>query len=88
MKIYLISYLALIILLGLTVLMANLHFGKWALTICLVIAALKAFIIVMFFMHAAKARNYSFVIAGLLLFLLAVSLLALSDFRMRIGNGG
>ena len=78
-------YISLMLLLGLTVLAAGHPWGKWALTIALSIASLKALIIILIFMHAGKNKSFSFIIGGFILFGLAVLLLVLSDFTMRIG---
>jgi caa(3)-type oxidase subunit IV len=83
---YFICYICLLILLGLSLILVNVHLGKWVFSFALTIATLKALIVLSFFMHARKSRNYALVIGALLLFLLGVVLLGLSDFKMRIGS--
>lgn len=85
LRTYFVCYMALIILLALTVTMSNIHLGKWALAVALSIALLKSFIILSYFMHTKTNKNYGLVIGGLALFFLGVFLLLFSDFGMRIG---
>lgn len=84
-KIYVVSYLGLMILLCLSVLMTYLNLGILGFVFCLLIACLKGLIIFLFFMHAIKDKAYLFIFGALLLFLISMLILILSDFRMRTG---
>ena len=81
---YFITYLALMVLLGLTVAVAHFHLGPWALTAALVIAATKATIVALFFMHLVHTKHRTQLAAGAGILWLAILItLTLSDVLTR-----
>ncbi|MEX0776888.1 MAG: cytochrome C oxidase subunit IV family protein [Phycisphaeraceae bacterium] len=83
-KIYFLVFAALMVLLVLTVSVAYLHLGALALTITLLIAATKAAIVMLFFMHVKYSSPISriFALAGVV-WLGIMLALTFSDFQTR-----
>ncbi len=77
-------YVALLLLLVLTVEMNHLELGRLALTVAIAIAVSKALLVVMYFMHVRYASRVTwvFVIAGVLWLMIMLSL-TLDDYLTR-----
>lgn len=83
-KHYLLCYLALLALLALTLCLSYFSLGPWALAVSMTIATLKAYLILMYFMHVARGPGHWPVILALLFFLIGISILMYTDFFLRI----
>ena len=57
-------FVALMALVALTVIAAQLDLGRWNLTVALLIASIKALLIAMIFMHLAESRPLTRLVAG------------------------
>jgi len=87
--IYMVIITSLLILTGLTVSAAYVNLGRYNIVVALVIATLKATLVVLFFMHAkyTQRRTQLVIIAGI--FWLAILLfMTLSDYISRIDYRG
>jgi cytochrome c oxidase subunit 4 len=81
---YVAVYIGLMALLGLTVLVAAVDLGTLNLVIALLIAAAKAVLIVLFFMHVRHANTIVRLFAGVgFVWLLILLLLTLGDYANR-----
>ena len=81
---YLAIFVALMVLLGITVAVAYVDLGKFNLAAAMAIAVAKAALIVAFFMHLRSARRLTWVFAGAGFFWLAIMLvLAMTDYATR-----
>lgn len=79
-----IVYVALLLLLGLTVEAARHDLGQWNFAVAVLIAATKAFLIVLYFMHVRHSTALiKVLIAGGLLWLAIMLSLSLSDYWTR-----
>jgi cytochrome c oxidase subunit 4 len=84
-KRFVIVWLCLMVLLGLTFGSAFLHLGAWNSVINLVIAAIKALLVVLFFMHLKSAQGLVRICAVTALFTLGLLfLLSASDYFTRV----
>jgi cytochrome c oxidase subunit IV len=77
-------YVALLVLLVLTVVVREFHLGEWNLVAALVIAVVKTVLIVLFFMHIRYERGVPrlFAVAGILWLMLLIGL-TMSDVLTR-----
>jgi cytochrome c oxidase subunit 4 len=81
---YVTSYLALLLLTGVTVTVALFDFGLFNPVAALSIAILKATIVVLFFMHARYSPKLIWIVAGSAVFWLGILfVLSLSDYLTR-----
>lgn len=84
-KRYLLVWLALMLLLSLTLGSAYLRLGVWNGIVNLIIAALKAALVVTFFMHFGRERAVIRICAGVALFTLALLFgIGGSDYATRV----
>jgi len=83
-KTYILIWLALLILLALTWLVAQVNLGPFNTVVALAIAIAKMFLVLLFFMHVRSSRRITwiFVIAGFLWFAIMIDL-TLSDYLTR-----
>ncbi len=83
-RLYLIVYIALMLLFGLTALMSNVDLGPFNLVVALGIAAAKAILVLMIFMHLRYNHplTWVFASAGVLWFAIMVGL-TMSDYLTR-----
>jgi cytochrome c oxidase subunit 4 len=81
---YLIVWACLMLLLALTVFCAFFNLGDWSVVIALVIAGLKAFLVLYFFMHLGYGQKQAwfFALAGFL-WLSIMIVLTLADYLTR-----
>lgn len=63
-KTYLLVYLALLVLLGLTIGISFFDLGLWGIAIALLIAATKAVLIILYFMHVRASSPVIWLAAG------------------------
>jgi cytochrome c oxidase subunit IV len=83
-KRYLVVWLCLMVLLGLTFGSAFLRMGAWNSAINLIIAAIKALLVVLFFMHLKSSKGLVRICAATALFTLGLLfLLSTSDYVTR-----
>lgn len=83
-KVYYAVFAALVILTLLTVQIASINLGRWSAVAALTIAACKALLIVLYFMHVrGSARLTWVVIAGGLFWLGILIVLTMSDYLTR-----
>ena len=83
-KTYVIIFVALMVLLGLTVGVAFLDLGRFNLAAAMAIAVLKAVLIIMFFMHVKYASRLTWVFAVAGFFWLAIMLIfTMTDYVSR-----
>lgn len=82
--VYLAVFAALLVLLAITVLAANIHFGRWNFPVAAAIASVKAALILLFFMHVrySSALIWLFSLAGFFWLAILFSL-TLSDYLSR-----
>lgn len=84
LKKYLEVFVALLVLTGITVLVAQYDFGEWNLVVALSIAAIKAILVALVFMHLAQdSKLYFLVFAGALVFLAIFIILTMFDTQER-----
>jgi cytochrome c oxidase subunit 4 len=84
LRVYLTVFIALMVLLALTIGAAFLHLGPFGLPVALTIAALKALLIVLYFMHLRYSDHVPWLFAGAGLFwLLILIVLTISDYVSR-----
>jgi cytochrome c oxidase subunit 4 len=84
LKTYLITFLALMLLLVATVAVAYVDLGQLNLAAAMAIAVGKAVLIILFFMHVRYGRNLTWVFAAAGFFWLAILLtMAMSDYASR-----
>jgi cytochrome c oxidase subunit IV len=84
LTVYVVVYLALMLLLVLTVEAARRHLGAWNLTVTLLIAATKALLIALVFMHVRQSTPLVKLVAVASLLWLAIMFsLSLSDYWTR-----
>jgi cytochrome c oxidase subunit 4 len=83
-KTYLVNFILLMFLLGITIGVAYCDLGKLNLAAAMMIAIGKAVLIILFFMHVRYGRKLTWVFAGAGFFWLAILLvLAMSDYATR-----
>jgi cytochrome c oxidase subunit 4 len=83
-KLYLIIWAILLLLLGMTVLQASFDLHPFNLIIALAIAATKAFLVILFFMHVKWSSHVTWVFAGAAFVWLGIMLvLTTSDYATR-----
>jgi cytochrome c oxidase subunit 4 len=83
-RVYIGVFIALMILLSLTIAAAFLNLGPWSLMLALSIAVAKALLIILFFMHVRYSSHLSWIFAGVGFFwLLILIVLTLSDYISR-----
>ncbi|HEY8668292.1 MAG TPA: cytochrome C oxidase subunit IV family protein [Tepidisphaeraceae bacterium] len=81
---YLLVFAALIVLLALTVVAAHFNFGTWSLIIAMLIAATKAVLVVLFFMHVWGSTRLTWLFAAAAFFWLGIMItLTFSDYVTR-----
>ena len=84
LRVYIGVFVALIALVALTVGVAFLNLGPFSVPVALTIAALKALLILLYFMHVRYSSNVSRIYAGAGFFwLLILIVLTLSDYLSR-----
>ena len=84
LKTYLAVFVALLVLLALTVAASYLSLGRFNVVIALVIATAKTFLVMLFFMHVRYSGRLIWVYVGVGFFWLAILLaLTMSDFLTR-----
>ncbi|HEX2570532.1 MAG TPA: cytochrome C oxidase subunit IV family protein [Polyangia bacterium] len=84
MKRYVFIWLALLTLTGATVGVASLNLGDWALAAALIIAAIKATLVALFFMHLLEQRaSYRVALVVSLLFVAVLVTFTVLDVRTR-----
>ncbi len=82
--IYLVVFVTLICLTGVTVGVSQLPLGRWHLTIGLIIAAVKASLVLLFFMHLWYSNRLLWVVAASGVVFLAILLIfTMNDYLMR-----
>lgn len=83
-RIYGCVFVALLLLVALTVTAAQHDLGRWNFAIAALIAAVKAFLIALYFMHVRRSsRLIKLVVAGGLLWLAILFSLSLADYWTR-----
>lgn len=81
---YLAVYVALLVFLGLTVWASGLELGRWNIFIAMAIAAVKAGLVVLFFMQAKKsAWIIQFYACAAVVWLIIATVLTFADYAMR-----
>jgi len=63
-KLYLVIYVALLTLLGATVAVAFINLGTWNIVVALIIATIKALLVILFFMHVKDSEHLIWVFAA------------------------
>ena len=82
--VYVAVFIALMVLTGLTVFASTVDLGIWNTPVALLIAITKAVLVVLFFMHLARARHRTQVVAGAgILWLLILITFTVSDVLTR-----
>lgn len=85
---YVSAWIALLLLLGLTVGAADLHLGAWNSVVALAIATIKALLVILFFMHARRGLPLVRVFAVTAFFWLVILVsLTLTDILSRGAPG-
>ena len=83
-KVYIVTYVALIALLALTLALSQLHLGVFAPFVALTIACGKMILIVLYFMHLRHASRLTWVFAAAGFFWLGILIvLAMADYLSR-----
>ena len=83
-KVYFTIFIALIILTGVTYLVATLDLGRFNAIVALTIAVIKAVLVVLYFMHVRYSSRLTWVFIGAGFFWLAIMVvLTLSDYTTR-----
>lgn len=83
-KSYFAIFMALLLLLVVTVAVAYFDFGKWNLVVAMAIASTKAFLIVLYFMHVKFSIRLIALLFGSSLYMLAIgAILMFSDYWFR-----
>lgn len=88
-RVYYIVYVALMIFLLLTVLAGRVHLGGWSLLIAMLIATIKAVLVLLYFMHLRYSSRLTWLFAGAsLAWLFLIFLYTISDYLSRgwVGN--
>lgn len=75
--IYILVWLALLILTGLTVTVAGINFGQLTVTTALVIASIKSYLVLTIFMHLRLEQKAFRVFIGIALFFIIISFILL-----------
>jgi cytochrome c oxidase subunit 4 len=84
LRVYITVFIALMVLLALTIGAAFLNLGPFGLPLALTIAALKALLIVLYFMHLRYSDHVAWIFAGAgFLWLLILIVLTISDYASR-----
>src|ERR1044072_7480420 len=85
-KIYLVVFVALLALTGVTTAVAYLDLGHFSVVVALAIAVVKMLLVALFFMHLRHSTTLTrVVVAGGLLWLAILIVLSMSDFVSRQG---
>jgi cytochrome c oxidase subunit 4 len=84
LRVYFIVYIALIVLLALTIAIAEMHLGGWGIVIALSIASLKALLVLLYFMHLRYSSRlvWVFAISGIV-WLMILFFYVLTDYTSR-----
>ena len=83
-KVYFAIFIALIILTGVTYLVARVDLGRFNAIVALTIAVIKAMLVVLYFMHVRYSSRLTWVFIGAGFFWLAIMVvLTLSDYSTR-----
>ena len=87
-RVYYIVYVVLLILLGLTVVAARIELGAWSTAVALTIAAVKAMLVLLYFMHLRYSSRlvWIFAAAGFVWLLILLSY-TLTDYLSRMWVG-
>jgi cytochrome c oxidase subunit 4 len=81
---YFLIFAALLLLTGATVLVAELPLGGWHTVLALAIAAVKALLVVLFFMHLLHSARLTWIVAAAGVFWLGIMFtITLSDYLTR-----
>lgn len=84
-SIYVLVWLALLILTGLTVTVAGINFGQLTVTTALVIASIKSYLVLTIFMHLRLEQKAFRVFIGIALFFIIISFVLLfSDYSFYV----
>lgn len=79
--IYILVWLSLIVLTALTVAVAGINLGKLTVATALLIASVKSFLVLTFFMHLkSEAKMFSIFVSVAVIFLLVTFVLLFSDY--------
>jgi cytochrome c oxidase subunit 4 len=82
--IYLLIYILLMVLLIATVAAGSVDLGRWNVVIALVIAAIKALLVILFFMHVRHSSRLTWIFAGAAFLWLGLLLaLTMTDYASR-----
>jgi len=83
-KLYVTIFIALMVLTGLTVWVANFDLGPWNAIVALTIAVIKGLLVILFFMHVYWSSRLTkvYVAAGFIWLIIMVAL-TLSDYQTR-----
>jgi cytochrome c oxidase subunit IV len=76
-SLYILVWLALMILTGLTVTVAGINFGKLTVTAALVIASIKSYLVLTIFMHLRSEQKAFKAFIGIALFFIIISFVLL-----------
>jgi cytochrome c oxidase subunit 4 len=85
-RIYVLVWLALVILTGITVSVAGMNLGQWSVSVVLVIAAIKSGLVLNYFMHLKyekRIRLFKWMIPGILAILILFLGLTFFDVAFR-----
>ncbi|HJQ67903.1 MAG TPA: cytochrome C oxidase subunit IV family protein [Blastocatellia bacterium] len=83
-KVYIVIFIALIILTGVTYLVARVDLGRFNAIVALTIAVFKAMLVVLYFMHVRYSSRLTWVFVGAGFFWLGIMIaLTLSDYSTR-----
>lgn len=81
---YLLVFVALLVLLGLTVGVAYLDLGVWSIVLAMTIATVKALLVILYFMHARSSSRLIWLFAGVGFAWLGIMIvLTMSDYLSR-----
>jgi cytochrome c oxidase subunit 4 len=84
-RVYVAVFIALMVLLALTVGVSEIHFGAMNFAVAVAIASMKALLILLFFMHVRYSEPLTWLVAGAGFFWLAILFaLTLSDYFTRL----
>ncbi|MBI1293714.1 hypothetical protein GC175_02000 [bacterium] len=89
LRTYIIVYIALLVLLGLTVGAAYIDFGGWGVLVALTIATVKAVLVLLYFMHLRHSDQIFWIVVLTAFFMLMTLLvIVFSDYLSRGWIGG
>jgi cytochrome c oxidase subunit IV len=87
LRVYIYNFIALMVLLVLTLVAAKFDLGEWNVVIAVTIAVIKAVLVVLYFMHLRFSTRLVQVFGGAAMFWLAILFtLTFTDYFSRFGN--